>query len=326
MSVPNIAVLRERAATIIARASSGQMRAMLAGICAAKNTGDPLPADSTGQELITQCQGIIDQAESDALAIFVRELMEFVENASTGGDMGCCDQVAEILSILQGSGTGAPVFTGTLPPGDETSIYQGQIQARGVLPIAFSVISGSLPTGTSLNSSTGLIIGNPIGGNYDFTIRATNSAGTSTQEYSVAIVGIAPLFTYDSQSALFGAINNSNCSVSGTGPAIPYTEVAPVGENPSSYLGTPPITWTIEQGAAQEPAANFVAGIPDGLSINSSTGALSGFPNNAAQIPSTGFGDFGIFSLKVRGTNAWGTSVYSSVRLAVLPEGSPIQP
>ena len=29
------------AATIIARASSGQMRAMFAGICAAKNTGDP---------------------------------------------------------------------------------------------------------------------------------------------------------------------------------------------------------------------------------------------------------------------------------------------
>ncbi|TXH43063.1 MAG: hypothetical protein E6Q97_34600 [Desulfurellales bacterium] len=221
------------------------------------------------------------------------------------------------------------MFTGTLPPGDETSIYQGQIQARGVLPIAFSVISGSLPTGTSLNSSTGLIIGNPIGGNYTFVIKAENVYGSVTQEFSVSIVGISPLFTYD--TLLYGVVDNPDCTTDLI-TAIPYSDIGPTGSNVGSYLGTPPITWSWEQDSPIDPVANFVSGIPDGISVDPSTGKLSGFPNNDAQIPNTGFGNYGLFSVKIRGTNAWGTYVYPpsgyvlQIQMYIYPSGTPVGP
>ncbi len=46
----------------------------------------------------------------------------------------------------------------------------------GTTPYTFSITSGSLPTGTSLNSSTGLISGTPTTtGTYNFTIKSTDS-------------------------------------------------------------------------------------------------------------------------------------------------------
>ena len=218
MSVPNIAVLRERAATIIARASSGQMRAMLAGICAAKNTGDPLPADSTGQELITQCQGIIDQAESDALAIFVRELMEFVENATTGG------------------GGDAPSVTAPFPAiGDEGEIYSQQIHTTGSAPQTFSVTSGAIPTGHTLGVSSGIIFGQcdyPNGGLYTGTIHVSNAYGSVDYNFEILVNGVAPTISYPTitpynTGVLTGAVLNSRpCTLTGsTGgyPSVPIT-------------------------------------------------------------------------------------------------------
>ena len=289
MSVPNIAVLRERAATIIVRASSGQMRAMLAGICAAKNTGDPLPADSTGQELITQCQGIIDQAESDALAIFVREFMEFVENATIGGS------------------SGPPVFEGPNPgSGTEAASYSGQIIVSGTMPITYTKDSGTLPTGTTLNANTGLISGTATtAGDYSFTIRATNSAGTATQEFSIGIAGrvpsvawpvpgVAPAETVPVNSEMFCSLSNDVLgSTDGLWTGTTSTFL-PIGLYASSSPGTSPVVYSI------------TGTLPTGMTYNTVTGAFIGSPTDPAQylfeftVILTATNDYGTQSLKFK--------------------------
>lgn len=61
------------------------MRAISAGLAAAKNAGTPIDPDTSAQELITECQQIIDQADSDALAIQTREMAEVIANSGGAG-------------------------------------------------------------------------------------------------------------------------------------------------------------------------------------------------------------------------------------------------
>jgi hypothetical protein len=61
--------------------------------------------------------------------------------------------------------------------------------ATGSRTIAYSVSSGSLPPGTSLNPATGEYSGTPTtAGSYSFTISATNSAGTDSEMLSQMIL------------------------------------------------------------------------------------------------------------------------------------------
>jgi len=61
--------------------------------------------------------------------------------------------------------------------------------AGGVSPYVFSVLSGALPTGTTINSSTGVISGTPSAtGTFTFTIKAVDAMGNiATQSFSIVI-------------------------------------------------------------------------------------------------------------------------------------------
>jgi len=53
--------------------------------------------------------------------------------------------------------------------------------ASGAAPITYSVSSGTLPNGLSLNSSTGVLSGAPTtAGSFRYSVKATNSAGSQT--------------------------------------------------------------------------------------------------------------------------------------------------
>jgi hypothetical protein len=79
----------------------------------------------------------------------------------------------------------APVITrGNLPDKKVGSNYSQTVtMTGGTLPFAWSISSGSLPTGLSLNPSTGLISGVPtVIGTYTFAVRSTDANNVSANK------------------------------------------------------------------------------------------------------------------------------------------------
>ncbi len=68
------------------------------------------------------------------------------------------------------------IFTKSLKAGTQGKAYKGGFQASGgKAPYSWSVVAGSLPTGLTLNSSTGAITGTPTTpGTYNFTVQVTD--------------------------------------------------------------------------------------------------------------------------------------------------------
>jgi len=139
----------------------------------------------------------------------------------------------------------APVITRTsLPDPTKSVAYSQTITASGE-SITFARVSGIIPDGLTLNTSTGVISGTPtISGPYSFTISATNSGGTTSQAYSVNVRLVAPTIT---TTALADGVKGTAYSqtVATTGESVTY-----------SYTGT----------------------MPSGLSLNTATGVISGTP------------------------------------------------
>lgn len=140
--------------------------------------------------------------------------------------------------------------------------YSALIEAQGVAPISFAIISGSLPSGLSL-SNGGLISGTAndpkdVGQNFGFTVQATDSciggAQTDTQTYNITVT--SPI-TCDPVAIL-------NTGFPDPVVNAPYSQAL-------SAEGEPPFTWSLEGGS-----------LPRGLSVSPS-GLLQGIPNNPAE-------------------------------------------
>lgn len=114
----------------------------------------------------------------------------------------------------QANGAGTDYYPGGTTPGDGTTLYalwsvsaiypsftDTTVSSPGTLNIAYSdgvsasnatsysVISGSLPTGLSLNTGSGVISGTPTAqGTYTFSIRATSSTANTADSGSLTII------------------------------------------------------------------------------------------------------------------------------------------
>ena len=123
----------------------------------------------------------------------------------------------------------------------------------GTAPYTFSLSSGSLPTWASLNSSTGVISGTPNSATTaNFIIRATDANGCSgTRAYS--LTPVCPVITIAPASLPVPLIHNV------------YSQAM----TPS--VGSAPFVFTIASGA-----------LPTGLTLDSSTGVISGTPTTSA--------------------------------------------
>lgn len=119
MAIPSIDVLRQEADQLLQpRVSDGQMEAIIAGALAAYNNGTPIPSDTSFQNLVLQCQPLIDQARRDVRAIYLSQFLVFLE-----GMVACCN----------GGGTPEPPaptpFTVYYGRGTDTVLTEAQILA-----------------------------------------------------------------------------------------------------------------------------------------------------------------------------------------------------
>jgi len=123
--------------------------------------------------------------------------------------------------------------------------------AKGLPPYSWSLFSGDLPDGLSLDSWTGQLSGTPPAlGTFDFTLQVTDSnLATAVHPYTVTI--------YDPLAPF--ALTTSSL------PAGPYG--AFYSQSLSATGGLPPYTWTLTAGD-----------LPEGLKLNSLTGEISGVP------------------------------------------------
>jgi len=92
------------------------------------------------------------------------------------------------VSFTVSSASGIPIIiTPSLPEGNIGMAYSAILTAAGATPITWSIDSGSLPDGLSL-SNGGAISGTPTkAGLFNFTVKAMNSAGSDTKQFSIAI-------------------------------------------------------------------------------------------------------------------------------------------
>src|SRR5258708_13419348 len=155
-------------------------------------------------------------------------------------------QVNTVLSIT----------TTSLANGTVNSPYSATLQSSGgAAPITWSATAGAVPSGRSLVPSTGVISGTPqVSGTSSFTVQATDSNSPTPQTASQALsitVTVAPLVitTTNVQNGVVSSAYSQPLQLTG-------------GKNP--------VTWSITTGT-----------LPVGLSLNASTGAITGTPTTA---------------------------------------------
>lgn len=101
------------------------------------------------------------------------------------GPTALTDTQAYTLAV---SAAPAPtITTTTLAGGVKGEPYAQAVNATGSQPIAWTV-AGALPTGLTLNGTTGGIAGVPLAaGTWSFEVRATNDAGTASKTFQITI-------------------------------------------------------------------------------------------------------------------------------------------
>lgn len=156
----------------------------------------------------------------------------------------------------------------------KNSSYSDSISAIGGSSRTYGVYSGSLPSGVSLNSSTGAITGTPTTyGEFNFVIYATNADSSSTIYTSSLLMDVQDIALSWSDQVLVSSLATESVS---------YTDGVSVSSGPDT-------TYSLASGS-----------LPSGVSLNSSTGVISGTPAE---------GSAGSYTFVIRATNGTGETL-----------------
>lgn len=180
-------------------------------------------------------------------------LSSFTSDPTTNADMPVFASASSpVLSgsdtLPQRQGVAPNIVTTSLASGLVGAAYLQTVAASGDAPITFSITAGALPSGLSLNASTGVISGTSSAlGSASFTVTATNAFGSDAQALAILI------------ESPFEA------------PTVTTTSLPP-GSVGTAYFqtleatGDAPITWSVVSGT-----------LPTGIELLGASPAAAGF-------------------------------------------------
>jgi large repetitive protein len=229
----------------------------------ALTTSCPLPSAIAG---VSYSQSLTAGGGSPPYQFFVSGLpvgLTFSSNGALGGtaqSVGSAQLVVEVIDANGKTAITSCVVTVTAPSvltivvntpdGRVNQSYSGGLSATGGLsPLSWSVSSGALPPGVNLNAATGALTGIPTApGTFSFAVRVTD-ANKATGSANVSI-NILPSLTITTPATLppvaGGSSYRQTLATSGSSGAV---------------------TWSIVSGA-----------LPAGLTLDATTGVISGSP------------------------------------------------
>jgi hypothetical protein len=200
------------------------------------------------------------------------------------------------INLTCGSCSAGKAYTG--------NPYSASLSVTGASgSVTYSIVSGSLPAGLTLNAATGAITGTPTtAGSYTYTAKVTDSTGSSdTATCTIVVVG-SPV--------------NLACGSCGASKA----------NLNSAYSSTLQVT-----GGTGKETFSIVSGtLPPGLTLNATTGVISGTPTTAGTytftskaVDANGTSDTATCTIVVSQTigvgayttytqGGWGASTYST--------------
>jgi hypothetical protein len=147
-------------------------------------------------------------------------------------------------------------------------------------------VSGTLPSGVTLSTSTGVLSGTPAvgtGGTYPITFTASNGVGSNAVQNFTLTVNQAPTIT---------SANNTTFGVGNAG------------------------TFTVTRTGFPTPTLSESGALPSGVTFNTTTGVLSGTPAAGTQ---------GTYPITFTASNGVGSNAMQSFTLAVVPPPAPTQ-
>ncbi|MHC4713423.1 MAG: putative Ig domain-containing protein [Planctomycetota bacterium] len=158
-----------------------------------------------------------------------------------------------VVGYTGGGPTALTITTASLPDGQVELAYSQTVTATGgVTPYTWAVISGSLPGGLSLNSSTGEISGTPTTAETaNFTVEVTDSDSPPDSDQKALSITVNPI----------PDLQITTTSLPDGYEGVSYSQTL------AATGGVTPYDWSVISGS-----------LPVGLSLNSSTGEISGTP------------------------------------------------
>jgi len=253
--------------------------------CSSSSSSPPPPITVT----VAASAGTIDQAQTDNITATVANDSKNAGVTWTVSGGGTLTNSSTTAVTYNAPSSVTSTFTATVtatsasdttksastqitvnPPPGTIAVTQGGLAATagssysatigvsgGSSPFAWSISSGSLPSGLSLGTSTtnsNTISGTPTAQGGTFTVKATDATGLATTQQLTITVALAVL-TASLPNGTVGTQYSATLQAGG---------------------GAPPYSWGVKEGT-----------LPQGLSLDTSTGVISGDPSETGTVSFT---------------------------------------